>query len=108
MLYMLCITLLLYQYEYYLSMFPMETSLYLVDIFPLIFGFVGPVVAYFMGLLFDVIGLGLTIVCGNCLCMIFFIFNAIPSDRSIIASMVAYVAALSYVRMIDVNFAQHY
>jgi len=108
MVYMVCISLLLYQYEYYLSMFSMETSLYLVDVFPLIFGFVGPVVAYFMGILFDKIGLGLSIFCGNCFCMIFFILNAIPSKGSIIASMIAFVAALSYVRMIGINFSQHY
>merc|ERR550537_2004491 len=101
-------TLIYYQYAYYLTMFSEETAIQLVDIFPLIFGFVGPFVAFFMGRLFDMIGIGLALSCGNCIVVIFFILNAIPSEGSMIASMVAYVAALSFIRMINVNFSQIY
>merc|ERR1719240_1282304 len=89
-------------------MFGMDKAIYLADLFPIMYGLVGPCLAICMGVLFDLISVELAIFFGNSLNLIFIILLVIPSVGSQIAAMIVFVIAFTYVKMICIRFAQTY
>lgn len=108
MVYMATMTLSINQYSYYLTMFSEAEAIYLCDLFLIVYGIVGPMLALSMGVFFDKSGDELSLLFGNGTVVIFVILVVIPSVASQTIAMIVFGFANTYFWMIILRFCQLY
>lgn len=107
-LYMVFMTLSLYMYAFYLTMFSESTSITLVNVYLYIYGLLGAVSLVVMGVFFDRLGLlGGLAVC-NFLCLLFLTFVQLPHFATQVVALVVDTVLINLYMVFTARFAQIY